>query len=263
LGALSQAAASRSTALHSITLSHAVLKRLARFRRRSNQVVASHLLFPPASPSLSLSALLSCFVNVQPAANSPPQVPHALLATSPLRSAARHPPQVSQVGRHHQLARLCDGGLPVWLMEQEMGKEQRGLAARALTFMRFQVRFPYLLPFSPPHPIPSFLRPSFLHHKWRSALLIVSPCTPYPPPLLRSRLCRPPLAFVPLLPLSESPSNRPLSLPALSVCSCLPLLLRPLALVAHAPPLSSFALSSLSLSRSRFRHSRSLPLSAC
>ena len=77
LGAFSLAAASRSTALHSITLSRAVLKRLEGFCRRSNQVVASHLLFPPASPSPSLSALLSCFVNIQPATNSPPQGPHA------------------------------------------------------------------------------------------------------------------------------------------------------------------------------------------
>ena len=77
--------------------------------------------------------------------------------------------------------------------------------------------FPYLLPFSPPHPIPSFLRPCFLRHTWCSALLVVSPCAPSPPPRLCSRPCCPPLAFIPLLPLSESPSHRPLWLPALSL----------------------------------------------
>jgi hypothetical protein len=120
---------------------------------------------------------------------------------------------------------------------------------------------PALLPSSshPFLPAPVLLAPYVV--LCPSCCIPLRPFSPSPsllsPLLSSSRLHPPP----PTLRVTLSPSA--LVACPLAVALVSPFLPCPLAHAACAPPLLSFALSSLSLSHFRFRHSRSLPLSAC
>ena len=110
---------------------------------------------------------------------------------------------------------------------------------------------PFLCALFPPAPIPSCLHPSFLRHEWRSALLLVSPHAPIVLPNFALALLALLSPLSPSFPSSPTPSHL-LTVPSLVACPLAvalvsPLSWRPLAPVAYAPPLLSFALSSLAL----------------